>query len=180
MQKLAKYHPLSKFLHWSIVFLVAIQFLTSFIMSGVGKNIDPDMFLNLHMSFGVFVAPLALALLLMRFVRPVEAITTSTLKLQDRLAPAMDYVLYILLVIIPFSGEAFASSHGVNVRVFGLFDLPALFAEGSSLGSAIGEAHSFLAWTTGVLVLGHIAAAIYHHVVMKDQVLVRMLPSSGK
>lgn len=138
------------------------------------------MFLNLHMSFGVFVAPFALALLLMRFMRPVEDIAPPTLKLQERLAQAMHYVLYILLVFIPISGDAFASSHGVTVRVFGLFDFPAFFANGSNIGSIIGEAHSFLAWTIGVLVLGHFVAALYHHYVMKDPVLVRMLPTGGR
>lgn len=179
MQKRTQYHPLSKFLHWSVVFLVSIQFLTSFIMSGIGRNISPDSFLNLHMSFGVFVAPIAITLLIMRYVSPVEDIALPSLKLQDRLASAMHYILYILLVIIPLSGDAFASSHGVTVRVFGLFDLPSLFANGSSLGRTISEVHSFLAWTIGVLVLGHIIAALYHHYVMKDPVLVRMLPSRG-
>ena len=180
MQKLTQYHPLSKFLHWSVVLLVSVQFLTSFIMSGLGRNTSPDVFLNLHMSFGVFVAPFAIALLVIRFVRPVESITPPTLRLGDRLALAMHYMLYILLVAIPISGDAFASSHGVTVRVFGLFDLPTIFANSSSLGRTIGGAHSFLAWTIAVLVLGHFVAALYHHYIMKDLVLVRMLPSSGK
>jgi len=36
--------------------------------------------------------------------------------------------------------------------------------------------HQWLAWCFGVLLVLHIAAALKHHLVLKDQVLRRMLP----
>lgn len=155
--------------------LVSIQFLTSFVMSGLYRNSSPDFFLNLHMSFGVFIAPLALILLVMRFTQPTEKIESGPVW-QGVAAQAMHYFLYILLIIIPILGDAYATSMGAVVRVFGLFDMPSVFSNGSALGRTLGGLHSFFAWTIGTLVLGHILAALYHHFILKDRVLVRMLP----
>ena len=177
MKKSDHYHPLTKFLHWSIVVLVSIQFLTSFVMSGLRRSSSPDFFLNLHMSFGVFIAPLALILLFMRLTHPTDKIKSGP-AWQGAAAQAMHYLLYVLLIIIPITGDAYASSMGAVVRVFGLFDLPGILPSGSLFGRTLGDVHSFFAWTIGILVLGHIAAALYHHFVLNDKVLVRMLPET--
>ena len=41
----------------------------------------------------------------------------------------------------------------------------------------IGEIHNLNGWAIIVLASGHAAAALYHHVVLDDRVLGRMLPS---
>lgn len=175
MKRNDHYHPLTKFLHWGILVLVSIQFLTSFVMSGLRRSSSPDFFMSVHMSFGVFIAPLALILLIMRLTQPVEKIRGGP-AWQIVASQIMHYLLYILLLVVPMSGYAYASSKGAVVRVFGLFDLPTILPSGSSLVRTLGEIHPFLAWTIGTLVLGHILAALYHHYVLKDKVLTRMLP----
>jgi cytochrome b561 len=131
------------------------------------------------MSFGVVIAPLALILLFMRLTQPVEKIKSGP-AWQLVVAQVMHYLLYTLLIIIPISGYAYASSMNAVVRVFGLFDLPTIFSSISPIARTLGELHPFLAWTIGTLVLGHFAAALYHHFVLKDKVLTRMLPETKR
>ena len=40
----------------------------------------------------------------------------------------------------------------------------------------IGQAHNWIGWAIVVTAAGHAAAALYHHYVVKDNVLRRMLP----
>lgn len=176
MRNRSEYHPFAKFLHWTVVVLVSIQFLSSSIMPSVRGNASPDYLVNIHMSFGIIVLPIAILLLFMRFFRPVAKLETPMPTLQEKAAVAMHYMLYILLILLPFSGWAFASSRGWTVSVFNSFDLPTFFEKGSSLGHSIGAMHSFFGTIIGFLILGHIAAALYHHFVLKDSVLRRMIP----
>jgi cytochrome b561 len=88
-------------------------------------------------------------------------------------------MLYLLLFALVFSGWAYASSHGVAVTFFGFATVPAVFANGSGIGQAIGELHSTLGWILLVALGLHIAAALYHHFWRRDRVLSRMLPWVG-
>ncbi|MCK9344868.1 MAG: cytochrome b [Candidatus Pacebacteria bacterium] len=176
--KSTQYHPISKFLHWSVVALVVMQFINSEFMPEVedGGVIVPDVFLNTHFAFGAIILIPAVLLFLMRYLRPVEKAEELTPNLQTTLAVAMHYALYILLVAVPLSGWMAASAAGLEVNLFGFYKLPALVAVGSPSGEFLGEAHGFLASTLELLAIGHVAAALWHHFILKDNVLNRMRP----
>jgi cytochrome b561 len=65
----------------------------------------------------------------------------------------------------------------IPVSFFGLFDLPVLSVDSSSFLFSFAGMHGDLANIIGILALGHVAAALYHHIVLKDAVLERMRPS---
>lgn len=62
------------------------------------------------------------------------------------------------------------------MTLFGLAPLPAIFAQGSVLGRALGQLHSPLAWVLLGALVCHIGAALAHHFVWRDRVMARMLP----
>ena len=84
--------------------------------------------------------------------------------------------LYFLLLIVPLLGWAAASARGWRVTLFPGLALPALLPRGSKSGFLAGDVHSFLAYTLLAIVGLHIAAALYHRLVLHDGVLARMLP----
>jgi len=60
--------------------------------------------------------------------------------------------------------------------IFGLFNMPALVSGGSrGLHDMLEQTHAVLSWTLALLVLVHIASAIYHWRWKKDDVMQRML-----
>jgi cytochrome b561 len=61
--------------------------------------------------------------------------------------------------------------------MFGFIGLPQLTAPGSSAHELYEEAHELFAYALIVLVAVHVAAALYHHFVLRDAVLWRMLGS---
>ena len=85
-------------------------------------------------------------------------------------------MLYVLLLILPLLGWAAASARGWRVTLLPGVALPALLPRGSKSGFQAGDVHTFLAYTLLAIVALHIAAALYHRLILRDQVLARMLP----
>ena len=69
-----------------------------------------------------------------------------------------------------------SSAKGVQTVYFGVVPIPDLLAKNKELGNLLRDVHEWLNLTLAVIVVGHIAAALKHHLLDKDDVLTRMLP----
>ena len=85
-------------------------------------------------------------------------------------------VLYAFLLAIPLVGWSVTSAHAVDLRLFGLVPLPALVAPDSDLADELTDYHAWLAYGLMGFVFVHALAALWHHYVLRDAVLVAMLP----
>ncbi len=178
--KRTSYHPFAKFLHWTIVIIIATQFLSAWLMPSFRHMTAPNSFTMIHLSaWGLLVIPFGLLLFFMRFFRPVAKVEGEMPSWMEKSATSMQYALYVLLIITPFSGWASVSMRHLPVDFFDLFYLPVLDIDYPSFMFTLGRMHSNIAYAIGILALGHIAAALYHHFILKDQVLNRMRPSRG-
>jgi cytochrome b561 len=63
----------------------------------------------------------------------------------------------------------------VEPLLFGLVPVPQLLEAGSPLNEPLEETHGALAFALLALVIVHTGAALYHHLVLRDSVLRRML-----
>lgn len=160
----SQYHPLAKFFHWAIVLVV------------IGQFIESDDIPSLHFSFGLLVLPLALGLLFMRFFRPGIESDEQTSVLQQKALMTMEVLLYTLLFLIPLTGWVAVNGRGDVLDFFSLFNVPNLIVEGSRYAGFVGEAHEGLSWLIAFLVTGHASMALFHHFIVKDNALKRMLP----
>ncbi|ACT48025.1 cytochrome b [Methylotenera mobilis] len=85
-------------------------------------------------------------------------------------------VLYFLMIAIPLSGWLMSSAKGFQTVYFGVLPIPDLLAKDKALGDSLQAVHMILSYSMAAVVLGHITAAIKHHVLDKDDVLRRILP----
>jgi cytochrome b561 len=85
-------------------------------------------------------------------------------------------VLYVLLLVIPISGWLYSSATGVQVVYLGVVPLPDLVPKDKALASLLKAVHVSLNFMMFALVCVHTLAALKHHYVDRDAVLVRMLP----
>jgi cytochrome b561 len=69
-----------------------------------------------------------------------------------------------------------SSAKGVQTVWFGVLPLPDLLSRDKVLGKQLTELHSALNIGLLVLIGVHTAAALLHHLVLKDHILRRMLP----
>ena len=84
------------------------------------------------------------------------------------------------LILIPVMGYIDSSAGGYHISFFELFDIPKLIDKNEELMEFAKEIHEYLAFfLIGLLVL-HIGAALKHHFIFKDNILIRMLPFTKK
>lgn len=69
-----------------------------------------------------------------------------------------------------------SSAKGIQTVYFGILPIPDLLAKNKELGNLLRDVHEILNFILAALVIGHIAAALKHHLMDKDDILTRMLP----
>ena len=95
---------------------------------------------------------------------------------QKTAAQGLHHLLYLLMIAIPLSGWLMSSAKGFQTVYFGIIPLPDLLQKNKELGELLELVHSSLNFTLAGLVVAHIAAALKHHLLDRDEVLARMLP----
>ena len=128
-----------------------------------------------HKSIGVSVLVLTLLRLGMRcfFRAPKLEPTARSVVIVGR---AVHIGLYVLLLLLPFSGWLMVTSTPLRVPtiVFGLFELPYPFAPDIERFRLAHAAHIALAIALSTLIVLHVAAAFVHAWVWRDRALIRM------
>jgi cytochrome b561 len=89
-------------------------------------------------------------------------------------------VLYLLMIAIPLSGWLMSSAKGFQTVYFGVLPIPDLLEKNKELGSLLGEVHEVLAFALAFIVVGHAGVALKHHLIDRDDVLIRMSPRHVK
>ena len=84
--------------------------------------------------------------------------------------------LYALLVAVPAAGMTLQFARGHAVPLFGLWAIPSPWVADRAFAHKVGEAHELLADALLVLAALHMIAALWHHWVLRDRTLTRMLP----
>ena len=173
----AGYGVVAKVLHWTIVGLLICQFAIAWTMPDIGpRTTQPDRLIDLHLSFGTLILLVIVVRLLWRIGHPVPLLTDNVPRWQQIAAKAGHHTLYLLLVIMPLLGWASASGRGFPVTLFGLMRLPDILARRSPLTGVLGDVHTVLSYVLLGVVGLHVLAALYHHFVLRDDTLRRMLP----
>lgn len=172
----AVYTPTAKALHWTIVLLVTIQFVTALAMPDIGPHTQPDTWIGLHFSIGVLILAVMAARLVHRLMYPVPLEASQAPAWERVVALVVHRLFYLILLVGPLLGWASASAHRLTVSLFGLITLPSIAAPKARWALTAGDVHATAMWVLLALVAMHAAAALYHHVVRHDATLRRMLP----
>lgn len=168
------YDGVAKLLHWLIAAIVIGQLALGWTMPGVGRGMQPGPATHAHISIGIVVLVLIIVRLAWRlthFVPPEPHLPAW----QRHASSAVHGLLYLLVLVTALSGWFYASARGWSLTFFGLFPLPALVAQGSPSGRAIGGIHESVVLVLLAFVAAHVAAALVHAFVYRDRVMERML-----
>jgi len=76
-------------------------------------------------------------------------------------------------------GWAATNARGWDVRLFGVVTLPQIAPNGSKWGHEAGDIHNILVYVLLGFIVLHVAAALYHYFLKRDEVVARMLPGSA-
>jgi cytochrome b561 len=172
-----RFDQISISLHWLTVLLIVVQFATIWAHEAVGHQSNlAAAFLSLHRSTGVLTWIVVVARLCWRrYFAYLPPFPPSMPKLQQIIAKANEYGLYLLLLVQPITGLARVLLRAQPFDLF-VWQVPALLESDPDLRSFFVEAHAIGAKALMVLIGLHAGAALFHRLVLRDGVLQRMLP----
>jgi len=84
------------------------------------------------------------------------------------------FLLYAAMLLMPITGLMILIGNGYGWSPFGM-QLVSKAEEISWMANIGGTLHSPIAWLLLIMVIGHVAIALFHRFVKKDDVLQRML-----
>ncbi|MEI7515579.1 MAG: cytochrome b [Betaproteobacteria bacterium] len=171
------YTATAKSLHWLMALLIFGLLALGFYMADLPLSPEKLQFYSWHKWAGVSVFVLVWLRLFWRVTHRPPAFAASLSATQQTLAHLGHLALYLLMIAIPVSGWLMSSAKGVQTVWFGVLPLPDLLGRDKALGKQLEELHSALNIGLLVLIGGHAAAALFHHLVHKDDTLRRMLPA---
>lgn len=172
----SRYGVVAQLFHWTIVALIIVQYVLANRADDLPLGAAKIAVLARHKSFGITILALVVLRLIWRWMNTVPAEPLDIPRWQ-RLAARVSHIgLYALLLLTPLAGWLMSSARNFPVSWFGLVTLPDFIAPSRPAYDFLHETHELLALTLFWLALLHIAAALKHHFVDKDNVLRRMLP----
>ncbi|HIE40751.1 MAG TPA: cytochrome b [Thiomicrorhabdus sp.] len=142
-------------------------------MHDIEDPVLKETFYDLHKSMGIALFGLMLVRLFWLKISPNPP-QHSHNKLEHILAHSVKGTLYLTMLIMPILGWVVANSDGAEVSFFNLFSLPNIVSESESLHDITKEIHESIAFVILALIGLHIAGALKHHFVYKDNTLQRM------
>ncbi len=171
------YGVVAKILHWLIFILLAVQYAIGSIMPHIGRRTQDEGWVAWHFSVGAAILFFIVIRLLWRIFHPVPQL--PTLAPWERAASAFTHwALYILVLTMTLLGWAATNARGWDVKLFGVVTLPAIAPNGSEWGHEAGDIHNVLVYVLLGFIVLHVAGALYHYFVKRDQVVARMLFAS--
>src|SRR6516162_3668981 len=166
-------------LHWGTVLLVLILFSSAWLhaLAETRQSDFTPVLLQVHRSAGVTIWVVTALRLAWRLTNAsLPPFPAHMTKLHRATVKLSEYGLYALLLGQPATGLL---ATVVSGRPFALFfwGISPLMPRHEILRAAFLLSHEIGAWALAALVVGHAAAALFHHFVLRDDVLECMAPA---
>ncbi len=171
-----RYGSVSIALHWVMLALLVAVYACINLSEAFPKGSELREALKAwHYTLGLSVFALVWLRLAARLAGRAPRTPPEAPRWQRAAATLVHVALYILMIGLPLVGWLILSARGRPIPFFGL-QLPALVGESRALGKLFKEIHEVGGNAGYFLVGAHAAAALFHHYVVRDDTLRRMLP----
>ncbi|MBA8884121.1 cytochrome b [Dokdonella fugitiva] len=173
-----RYGTLSIAMHWLMLALLVAVYACIELRGIYPKgSAARDAMKTWHFMLGLSVFGLVFVRMAIRLATPSPP--PPAIAWQRLAASIMHVLLYAFLVLMPLLGWLALSAGGKPIPFFGL-QLPALVAPDKAFAHSVEEVHETIG-TIGYWLVGlHAAAALYHHYLLRDDTLLRMLPRRAR
>jgi len=164
----------SKLFHWLGAALILYLLIHGFWMVGLPREVRFGDY-ETHAAVGYLFIAFTLARLVWRWTHAVPPLPADAPRWERLAGQAGHWGLYLLMLASAASGWALAGTFGRPLdSVFGWLRVPTIISD-RSLHGPMEQAHVWLSYALAFLVAAHVAAALYHLLWRKDDVMQRMM-----
>jgi cytochrome b561 len=165
--------------HWGTVLAIVISVIAIYFRDLLEDKVLRQFLLDLHRQLGLLVlivVPLRLAARWWLGFTDHAGHMPAALRWS---AKACHVLLYAALVITPILGWGATNAHRTALTFFGMLPLPNLVAADPDVADALDDYHTWGFYTLAAIVTLHVLAALWHHYVLRDGVLIAMVRRRG-
>jgi cytochrome b561 len=162
----------SRILHWLMAaMLLAMLFIGVSMVASLG---DYHTLLAIHRPLGIMILILATIRLINRLCRTLPPFP-PTMSGQERfVASSSERLLYALMFALPLVGWGMLSAGDYPIEMFSSFQLPPILPPNPTLHAVLRKTHTILAYLLFLTFLAHLAAVLFHTLIIRDRLLDRM------
>ncbi|MCH9689610.1 MAG: cytochrome b [Gammaproteobacteria bacterium] len=165
-----------KYLHWLVAVLVLGMLGLGFFLADLPKEMKVQAYM-LHKSIGLTILCLMLVRVVWIVLSGKPKLPDATPKWEGYLASLVQYGLYLFLISMALSGWLMATASNKIPVYFNWFSVPFPgLSPNEKIADWMYSTHGVIAWILLGLVGLHIAGALKHWLIQKDDVLTRMMP----
>jgi len=172
--RLERYHGATIAMHWLMLVLLAGVYACIELRGYWPRGSDVREGLKTwHFMLGLGVFVLVFVRLALRWT--ASSPSPHGAAWQQRVAQLGHGLLYLFMIVMPLLGWLALSAAGKPIPFFGL-ELPPLTAPDKDFAHSVEEIHETIGTIGYYLIGAHAAAALFHHYVLRDDTMLRMLP----
>ncbi len=177
------YSIIARVLHWLTVLLLILLFTSGIAMTERTEQYNlwdatTNTLYSSHKALGLFLLTMIVLRLIYRLSFGTPPHPLSLNNLQKIAAEGVHWGLYALLILVPMVGWIGISMFPA-LNIFGV-QIPALVAPDRQGAAWAFEIHEVLGYLLLALIALHIAAALFHAFILKDDILQRMWPGKSE
>jgi cytochrome b561 len=167
------YSLTAKLMHWLMGIIIIGMLALGYLMGNIAPPQKFEIY-NLHKSMGMMLFFLVMLRLVMRLTSKYPELPPETPRWVEIIAKLNILFLYVMMFLMPLSGFLMSSLSGRSVPFFGLFEIPSIIKD-PSIGHLFHEIHEIGPIVFILLIIAHVFGGLFHHFILKDNVLRRML-----
>jgi cytochrome b561 len=168
---------LSKWFHWILGVAIIGMIAYGWWMNHYGARADRYFYRSIHADIGYVVLCLTVIRLTWRGVNPTPALPQDMPGWQRISARVTHVALYLVTFVVTMLGWAMSGARPLDqnyASFFGLFKVPQFTSPDKAAAGAYEQRHVLFAYVLLGLIVLHVAAAVWHHLIRRDRVAARM------
>lgn len=169
-----EYGAVAKWLHWLVALGIVALIILGLLQSDMDSGPQRTAIRELHGSIALLVLALMVVRLAWRWINVTPAPAPGIPGWQRASAALVHGAIYIAVFAQLVSGALAVATGGKPLAFFGLFSIPLPVAEDHDNHELWEEVHEAGWKLLAALVTVHVLAALYHHFILKNDVLKRM------
>jgi len=170
----------AKLFHWVMAALILAQITLGLMAANWRVSPTKIELFFWHKSTGMLILALVGLRILWRLANPTPELPAGMAAWERAAARLSHLLLYVLMIALPATGWIVNSASNVPFRIFWLIPLPAIVAPDEPTADLAALVHGGLAALLALALVAHIGAALRHHFVKRNTVLIRMLPGTWR
>ncbi|MEO1969858.1 MAG: cytochrome b [Sphingomonadaceae bacterium] len=168
-----RYNRAARILHWLIALMVIANLLSGFLHDQLAPYFR---LMPLHKSTGLTILILSFIRLGWRAAWRRPPYPASVGRTEIAVANAVQATFYGLMIAMPVTGWIIASAGKYPLSWFGLADITKFQVDrNAAIYHTSHGMHEILGWLFLALIVLHVAAGLRHHLLLRDNVLRRMV-----